>query len=62
MDYGGIVVDVNQRTGNSRDFSEEDTTECVGNGGVKANEGEGSIVTFVLVENDIEILDLSAST
>lgn len=39
-----------------RNFGNEDATECIGDGGVDADEGEGGIERFVLVEFDSEIL------
>lgn len=44
--------------GKSGDFRNEDTTECVGEGGIDANEGEGSIERFVLMKLDSKILDV----
>lgn len=39
-----------------RNFGNEDATECIGDGGVDADEGEGGIERFVFVEFDSEIL------
>lgn len=40
----------------SRDFGNKDATECIGEGSVDANEGEGSIERFVFVEFDSKFL------
>ena len=37
-------------------FCEEDPPECVGYGGIDADEREGCVVGLVLVEDDLEIL------
>lgn len=42
--------------GKGRDFGNEDATECIREGGVDADEGEGGIERFVLVEFDTKIL------
>lgn len=57
LDYGGVIVHKDELDGKGGDFRNEDTTECIGKGGINANEGEGGIERFVFGEFDSEILD-----
>jgi len=50
------LVDEDVFNGERGNFSKENATEGVCNAGVNANEGKDSIVRFVLVELDVEVL------
>ena len=44
----------------SRDFGNKDATECIGEGSVDADEGEGSIERFIFVKFDSKFLRIES--
>lgn len=54
LDDGGIVVNEDVFDGEGGDFGEEDAAEGVCNGGVDADQGEGSVVGGEFMEFDVE--------
>lgn len=58
LDDGGIVIHKDEFDSDGRNFGNEDTAKCIGNGGVKADEREGRIEWVVFVELDSEILSV----
>ncbi len=50
------MVDEDVFNGERGNFSKENAAESVCNAGVNANEGKDSVVRFVLVELDVEVL------
>lgn len=56
LDYGGVVVHEDIFNGDSGDLSEKYASECVGDGGIDADEREGSMEGVILVELDLERL------
>jgi len=56
LDDGGVVVHEDIFDGYSRDFGQHDTTVCVCDRGVDADEREDRVVLVILVEVDLEFL------
>ena len=56
LDDGGVIVYKDGLDSKGRNFGNKDATECIGDGGVDADEGEGGIERFVFVVFDSEIL------
>lgn len=56
LNYGGVIVHEDELDGKGRYFGNEDATECIGEGGINTDEGEGGIERFVFVELDSEVL------
>lgn len=55
-DDGGVVEDEGAFDGQGGDFGEENPAECIGYGGVDADEGEDGFIGGVLVDLDGESL------
>ena len=62
MNDGSIVQDINKLYSKCRHFGDENTSECIRDGSVEANEREGGIECFIFMELDVEGLNNSVST
>lgn len=56
LNDGGIVIHKDEFDSDRRYFGNEDAAECIGNGGIEADERKGRIEWIVFVELDSEIL------
>jgi len=52
--YGGVVVNEDVLDCEGGDLCDQDSAEGVGDRGIYANEGEGGIEGFILVELDLK--------
>ena len=60
MNQRRVVSDVDIFDSKGRDFGDENAAECVGDGGVKADEGEGGVVRISGgVKLNFEVLEAS---